>query len=72
MWTIYTIGKWSFLFLSVGLGSFLFMTFVFSLMRVGRRADDNEKKILEIISPARSNVNMESKTAQLTEVPVAK
>jgi hypothetical protein len=40
------------LILLFSLGSWSFITLIFGLLRAGRRADEWEERILEIISPA--------------------
>ncbi len=71
MWIMYAIGKWSLLFFSFGLGVSLFVTLIFSLMKAGRRADEGEERILEILSSKRASSDAEGRTAQLAEVSIA-
>ena len=72
MGIIYAIGRWSLLFLSLGMSVCLFTILIFSLMKAGRRADEGEEKILEILSSARPSSDIENATAQISEVSVAR
>jgi hypothetical protein len=72
MWIINAIGKWSLLFLSFSLGTGFLIALIFSLMKAGRKADEAEEKLLEILSPARPVSNVESESMQTAEVSVAR
>jgi hypothetical protein len=72
MWVIYTAGKWSLLFFSLGAGISLFITLIFSLMKAGRKADEGEERILEILSPEYASSSAEGATVQLTEASITK
>lgn len=72
MWIINAVGKWSLLFLSFSLGAGFLTALIFSLMKAGRKADDAEEKLLEILSPARPSPNVESESMQPSEVSVAR
>ena len=42
---------WLLLLILLGLGSFFFITLILGLVRAGRRADEGEERISEIILP---------------------
>ena len=50
----------------------LFTILIFSLMKAGRRADEGEEKILEVLSSAPPSSDIEDATAQVSEVFVAR
>ena len=76
------MGMWLLLIILFGLIGCSFIALIFGLMRAGRRADEGEEKILEIISPApRVNITEDSANAQIehasmpvsaSKAPVAK
>ena len=69
---IYAMGKWSLLFLSFGMSVCLFAILIFTLMKAGRRADEGEEKILEVLSSVQPNSDITDATAQISEVPLAR
>ena len=71
MWIVHAIGKWSLLFFSFGIGITLFITLIFSMVKVGERADEGEERILDILSSEGASSDAESETAQLAEVSIA-
>jgi len=59
------IKMWLPLLILFGLIGCFFITLIFGLMRAGRRADEGEEKILEIISPApRGSITEDSADTQ--------
>ena len=59
---------WWFLIIFLGLAIGFFITSIFALMKAGRRADEGEERILEVISPAGSDHNTSHDTAEDTDL----
>lgn len=72
MEVIYAIEKWSLLLLSFGLSVCFFAVLILSLVKAGRRADEGEEKILEILSSAQPDSNITDTTEQISEFSIAR
>lgn len=55
----------TFMFIILGLGFCFFIALIFSLVKAGRRADEGEEKILDIISPSIKNTVKPANTMDL-------
>jgi hypothetical protein len=63
---------WLLSLISLGLGGYALITLgIFGLVSAGRKADEGEKRILELISPAAHNDTKKDAPVQTSEAAVA-
>jgi hypothetical protein len=71
LWFV-VVKMWLLLLTLFGLIGCSLITLIFGLMRAGRRADEGEEKILEIMSPAsRESITEDSADAQTQHAPMS-